>query len=621
MLQLLKFAPGVNREGTRYSAEGRWYDCDKVRFRKDLPEKIGGWRYVLQNTFQGVCRSIWNWVTLGNANIISLGTNLKFYLETGATLYDVTPIRATTAAGDVTFSASSGSTTITVSDTAHGAIANDFVTFSGALGLGGQITATVLNAEYQVVTVIDADSYTIEASVAADGFDIGNGGASVVGTYQINTGAEFAVPAIGWGAGGWGTGTWGTGTSSSNPLRLWSQSNFGEDLVFGPRGGGLYTWDASGTVTTRGVAVSSLGGASNVPVVQNFILVSDISRFVFCFGSNDIGSSDQDPMLVRWSDQESLVDWTPASTNQAGSLRLSRGSEIVGAKQARQEILVWTDSALYSLQYQGAPTVWGAQIVGDNISIASQNAIAYANGVAFWMGLDKFYMYNGTSTPLPSDVRRYVFNDFNQLQYDQVFAGTNEAFHEVWWFYCSAESTSVNRYVVFNYQLQVWYYGNLSRTAWLDSGLRDYPLATTYNGVLVEHEVVVDDEETTTPAPIEAYIESADFDIDQGDKLGFVWRILPDITFDGSTASAPSAVLELEPKQNSGSGYNDPKSEGGSSSGTVTRSSTVPVEQYTQQVNVRVRGRQMSFKISSDGEGVKWQIGTPRMDIRPDGRR
>lgn len=620
MLQLLKFNPGVNREMTRYAAEGRWYDCDKVRFRKEYPEKIGGWRYLLQTTFQGVCRSIWNWVTLGNANFISLGTNLKFYLETGATLYDITPIRATTAAGDVTFSASSGSTTITVTDTAHGAITNDFVTFSSALGLGGQITADILNAEYQI-TVIDVDTYTIEASVAADGSDIGNGGASVVGTYQINTGPEFAVPLVGWGAGGWSTGTWGTSTSSTESLRVWSQSNFGEDLVFGPRGGGLYTWDASGAATTRAVNVTTLGGASNVPVVQNYILVSDISRFVFCFGSNDIGSSAADPMLVRWSDQESLVDWTPASTNQAGSLRLSRGSEIVTAQQARQEILTWTDSALYSLQYQGAPAVWGAQLVGDNISIASQNAVAYANGVAYWMGLDKFYFYNGTAQPLPSDVRRHVFDDFNEVQYDQVFAGTNEAFHEVWWFYCSSESTSVDRYVVFNYQLQIWYYGTMSRTAWLDSGLRNYPLATTYNGVLVEHEASVDDEETTTPVPIEAYIESADFDIDTGDRFGFIWRVLPDITFDGSSSDTPSATLELEPKANSGSGYNDPKSEGGSSSGVVTRSSTVPVEQYTQQVNVRVRGRQMSFKVSSDGLGVKWQIGTPRMDIRADGRR
>jgi hypothetical protein len=402
---------------------------------------------------------------------------------------------------------------------------------------------------------------------------------------------------------------------------LWSQSNFGEDLVFGPRGGAIYYWDATSGATTRGVLLSSLGGASGVPTVQNYILISDISRFVFCFGSNDIGTATQDPMLIRWSDQEDATNWTPAATNQAGSLRLSRGTEIVTAAQSRQEVLVWTNSAMYSLQYVGAPAVWTAQLVGENTSIASQNAVAYANGVAYWMGIDKFYKYDGRTQALPCDLRKFVFNDFNDLQYNQVFAGTNEAFHEVWWFYCSASSSTVDRYVVYNYVQNIWYYGTMARTAWLDSGLRNYPLAATYSNNLVNHEFGVDDNETGTPAAINAYISSAEFDLDDGHKFAFIWRVLPDITFDGSTAGSPQATMTLLPLKSSGSGYNDPASEGGTNSSTVTRTAVLPVEQYTGQIYTRVRGRQLAMKIESDALGVHWQLGAPRIDMRPDGRR
>jgi len=627
-LKKLLFKPGINREVTRYTNEGGWYECDKVRFRQGFPEKIGGWSQISVSRYLGVCRSLWNWITLGSINLIGVGTHLKFYLEQGGGYNDITPIRETTAAGDVTFAATNGDATLTVTDVGHGARQNDFVTFSGAVSLGGNITADVLNQEYQITVVVDADTYEVEAKdsvtedpVLANASDTGNGGSSVVGAYQIRTGEPYEVPLTGWGGGTWSSGVWGTGGVSTEGIRLWSQSNFGEDLIFGPQGGDIFYWDATNGVTTRGVYLNTLAGASDVPTQQNYILVSDINRFVFCFGTNDIGTATVDPMLIRWSDQEDPANWTPASTNQAGSLRLSRGTEIVTAQQARQEVLVWTNSSVYSLQYQGAPAVWGAQLVGDNISIASQNAVAFAGGIAFWMGRDKFYMYDGRTQPLKCDVRRYIFEDFNPLQYDQVFAGTNEAFHEVWWFYCSADSSDVDKYVVFNYLEQTWYYGNMARTAWLDSGLRDYPLAATYTYNLVNQEFGTDDNETGTPVAIPATITSGQFDIDDGDKFAFIWRIMPDVTFDGSTASSPSATMTLLPLANSGSGYNNPYSEGGSAVGTVTRTATVPIEQFTGQVNTRVRGRQMSLQMASTELGVKWQLGSPRVDMRPDGRR
>jgi hypothetical protein len=362
-------------------------------------------------------------------------------------------------------------------------------------------------------------------------------------------------------------------------------------------------------------------GASDVPEVVNVSLVSDINRFVFAFGCNDYGSSILDPLLVRWSDQEDLTMWTPSATNQAGSLRFSRGTEIVAATQARQEVLVWTDTALYSLQYLGAPEVWGAQILGDNISIAGPNATVYANNIAYWMGRDKFYRYDGTVIPLPCDVRRYVFNDFNFEQYEQVFAGTNQAFNEIWWFYCSANSTQLNRYVVYNYVENLWYYGTLRRTAWIDAKLRDYPIAATYSRNLVYQEFGADCNETGTTFPINAYVVSAEFDLDDGDKFVLVNRVLPDVTFDGSTADSPVLTMTLLPLSNSGSGYNNPLSQGGNSSNTVNLTAVLPIEAYTGEVFTRIRGRQLAMRVESTGLGVKWQLGAPRLDMRPDGRR
>jgi hypothetical protein len=612
-LKKLTLRPGVNRENTRYTNENGWYECDKVRFRQGTPEKIGGWQRISSSTFLGVCRSLWNWVTLGSLNLLGVGTNLKFYIEKGGAYNDITPLRATTTLPLDPFTGN-GTTTVTVNAPAHGAVTGDFVTFSGVTGA----SAALLNGEFQL-TVVNVNTYTITTSSSVP---IGaTGGAAVSAAYQINTGAAFSVPITGWGAGTWGSGPWGTGTVTNSPIRLWNQKNWGEDLVFGPRGGGMYYWDASTGITTRGVDLSTVSGANGVPTVQNVVFVSDINRFVFAMGCNEIGSSVLDPMLIRWSDQESAIDWTPAATNQAGSLRLSDGSEIVTAIQARQEIVVFTDSAVYSLQYLGPPEVWGAQTLGSNISIVGQNALAIGSGVVYWMGVDKFYAYDGRVQTLPCDVRRYIFNDFNQAQAAQVFAGTNEGFNEVWWFYCSANSNAIDRYVVYNYLEKIWYYGTMGRTAWLDSGLRDYPVAATYLNNIVNHEQGVDDNASGTPTAINAYIESAEFDIEDGQNFGFIWRMLPDVTFTGSTAANPALTMTLIPMKGAGSGFNTPQSLGGSSSAAVTRSATVPIEQFTNIVYIRVRGRQLIMKAQSDALGVAWQLGSPRIDVRMDGRR
>ena len=622
-LKKLQLKPGVNRENTRYTTEGGWYESDKVRFRQGMPEKIGGWERISANTFLGICRSLWNWITLGKQNLVSVGTHLKYYIERGGAYNDVTPIRETTAAGDVTFAALNGSPTLTVSDTAHGAVVGDFVTYSGAVSLGGNITAAVLNIEYEIVSVINDDSYTITAAVSASAGDTGNGGASTVGAYQLNTGSATGVPFTGWGAGTWGQGTWGNGGITTSPIRLWSQSNYGEDLVFAYRGGPLCYWAANTGVSVRGKVINTTNypSSTDVPSITNFVTISDIYRFVFCFGANTLGTAVQDPMLIRWSDQEDVFNWTPSATNFAGSQRLSRGTEIITARQARQEVLVWTDAALYSMQYEGGDAVWSVQLLGDNISIASQNATAYAGSTAYWMGKDKFYRYDGTVMTLPCNVKRYVFNDINTEQFNQVAAGTNEGFNEVWWFYPSAGATTNDRYVVYNYQENVWYYGTLARTAWLDSGLRDRPIAATYSNNLVEHEKGNDDKQTSVTAAITASITSSEFDLDDGHSFVFISRMLPDVTFDGSSAVSPAATMTISPMSNSGSGYNNPLSEGGDAAGTVTRSATVPIEQFTGQVYLRLRGRQVAFKMESTAEGVAWQLGSPRLDMRPDGRR
>jgi len=622
-LKKLLFKPGVNRENTRYYSETGWYECDKVRFRQGTPEVIGGWNKLSDNTFLGVCRSLWNWITLGGSNLMAVGTNLKYYIENGGQYYDITPIRKTTT-GTATFAASNGSSIITVTDNIHDAVIGDFVTFSLAVSLGGNITAAVLNQEYQILSAPTINTYTIDVSVAANILDVGNGGAATEAEYQINVGPEIQVPRTGWGAGAWGYGYWGIGGSTDIELRMWSQSNFGQNLVFGPRYGAMYYWDANAGVAVRGVRLDSILGASDVPLTQHYILVSDVSRFVFAFGCNDISDTVVNPMLVRWSDQESAIDWTPSPLNQAGSLQLSHGSEIRTALQVRQEILVFTDTALYSMQYVGAPIVWGATLLGDNVSCVSPNGVSLASGVTYWMGVDKFYKYDGTVQTLNCDLRRYVFSDINLGQPYQIFSSTNEAFNEVWWFYCSANSTQIDKYVVYNYLENIWYYGTMARTAWIDSGARKLPMAATYSQNLVYHEEGVNDNETAVTKAINAYISSAEWDPDDGHNFSFIYRILPDLTFRGSDSSTnpqPVATLTITPLKNSGSGYTTPQSVGGSSTADVTRIVSAPIEEFTGQVFVRVRGRQFVFRIESNQIGTTWQAGAMRADIRPDGRR
>ena len=631
-LQKTLFKPGVNRENTRYTTEGGWYECDKIRFRQGNPEKIGGWTRLNPNTFLGVCRSLWNWITLGGANLVGVGTNLKFYVCQGGVYYDITPLE--TGAPVVLngpFAAVTTppfSSTITVTDAAHGRVTGDFVTFANVTspgGLGGNITEAVLEQEYQI-TVVDANTYTFTAKdpttglpVLSNASDTGNGGATVQAYYQINVGPATQVPLVGWGAGGWGSGVWGTSASSPIPLRIWNQYNYGEDLLYGPRGGALYYWDFSAGTNTRGINITTVGDA-DTPTVQNYFTVSDVSRFVIVFGTNDYGSAVLDPMLIRWSDQEDYTTWTPAATNQAGSVRLSHGSEIITAIQTRQETVVFTDSAVYSLQYLGPPIVWGVQLLGDNISIVGPNAAMVASGAIYWMGVDKFYKYDGRVQTLNCDLRRYVFNDFNPDQNLQVFAGTNEGFNEIWWFYCSANSTTVDRYVVYNYLENTWYYGTLARTAWLDSGLLDFPIAATYLNNIVQHEDGIDDNSTATPTAIESYISSSEFDIGDGHNFGFVWRILPDLTFSNSTVSStnqqPQVNMTLYGLYNSGSGSVD-----NASQAVVKGTTYVITEEFTGQIYTRVRGRQMIFKIGSTQLGTTWQLGAPRIDIRQDGRR
>lgn len=616
-LKKLEFTPGVNRESTSYAAEGTWYICDKVRFRSRKPEKIGGWTPISSGTFLGTARTMWAWTTNAGYNNVGVGTHLKYYVENNGSYYDITPLRSTVTLLLDPFT-TNGTTTVTVTHTAHGAITGDFVTFSGAVGFNG-LTAGDLNKEFQL-TYLTANTYSIVVSTTPSGSGAG-GGAAVVAAYQINTGTQLAVQSFGWGAGGWGASGWGLGASTgvATPLRLWNAHNYGQNLVYGPRGGALYYWDASvlpANFSSRGVLVSSLPGASDVPLFQNELLVSDTSRFVLVFGTNEIGSSTIDPLLIRWSDQEDITDWTPAITNQAGGIKLSSGSKIVSAISTKQEVVVFTDSAVYSMQYVGPPYVWNLSQSADNVSVMSPHSMAVANNIVYWMGLDKFYMYSGRVETLPCSLRQYVFTDINLDQRDQVICGTNEGYTEIWWFYCSSGNVTAtpDRYVVFNHLDRAWYYGTMQRTAWLDSGLRQWPMGIQSNRILY-HENGTDDNTTGTPVAMNSYIESADFDIDDGDKMQFCWRMIPDLTFNGSTVTDPSVTVVVKPRDFPGVDYKPEAPD------AVIRSVQSPVEQYTKQVFLRFRGRQMAFRIESNTIGTQWQLGNPRIDIRSDGRK
>ena len=702
-LTKLKFNPGVNRETTSYSNEGGWYDCDKIRFRFGFPEKIGGWTKLSGSYFLGSCRSLHPWVALDGSKYIGVGTNLKYYINEGGGYNDITPIRSTTAAGDVTFSASAntlasdvavsdltitltsasgfpsngrikinseiitygaissntltgcirgvgGTTaashtsgasvtcaTIIVNDNSHGALDFDFVTFSGAVTLGDQITADILNQEYQITHIINDNSYQIEARevstinsitttsglnptyVFATASDSGNGGSSVVGAYQVNTGLDTSVTGTGWGAGTWARGAWGSAASitvAGQQLQIWTHDNFGEDLLINVRDNGIYYWDKSSGLSNRAVVLSSLSGANATPTVAKQILISDQDRHIIAFGCDPENNPGvQDPLLIRFSSQESLTDWAATATNTAGDLRIGSGSEIITAIETRQQLLVFTDVSLHAMQFLGPPFTFGINSISENITIAGPLAATAVEDNVFWMGQEEFYVYNGTVQRIPCTVRDYVFSDLNEGQFGKVVASTNTAYSEVWWFYPSLSSTECDRYVVFNYQQNIWYYGELDRTAWIDRGVEAYPIAASPDHALYYQEFGLDDGSVSPAVGISSYIESSQIEIGDGYNFMFIRRLIPDMTFRNSTNVSPTATMLLEVRNFPGSVYDN------STSSAVTKTASVPVEQFTNDVNVRLRGRSMAFKISSSEEGVAWRLGSPRVEIRQDGRR
>lgn len=795
-IQKLAIQPGLYREGTSYSAEGRWFDCDKIRFRSGNAEKIGGWIRSSDYTFDGVARSLWNWVDLANTNYLGVGTNLKYYIEKGGFYYDVTPIRrivnpmannpfrtafstlnggigatdtsivltsaasfpvngiisigteqilyngvsstsltgcergynGTTAAAHST-GANVGCSTVIVTDVANGAVKNDFVTFSGATATGG-IAAISLNTEQQIFRVVSPDTYTVNIDGVFSTSAATGGGAAVIATYQINVGLDVYVIGTGWGAGAWtnplnftlnnpfdttnGSGTivvthiahgltngqyvlfsgatavggvpaallnrtysityigvnsysislgndgygapltatstangggvvsaayqtgtrgWGQASDTTGvgqQLRLWTAENFGQDLVLAPRDGPVYYWQAAAGLSQRCELLADLSTAEGfagqfVPNKTLEVSSSSIQRFVICFGANPYDPTDDDtpfnPMLVRWSDQENPFEWVPAVTNQAGEFPLSHGSSIVTYVNTRQEILVWTDAALYSMQYLGPPYVWGFNILMDNISILSPNAVITVNNVTYWMGDGKFYQYSGRVETLPCALRQYIFNDINKDQSYQVFAGANEGYNEVWWFYCSNGSNVVDKYVIYNYLENLWYYGTMGRTAWLDSSLRDFPMSADYNNRVLYHEANVDDVSGLTPVPINAHIQSADFDVGDGDRFAFIWRILPDINFNGSNVNQPSVTMTIKPRRNAGAVYSPADTPVVQSANNYSLTRSYNIQEFNGQVYTRLRGRQMALRIESNDLGVAWQLGSIRADIKVDGRR
>lgn len=635
----LQFRPGVNRDQTNYTNEGGWFACDKIRFRSGYPQKLGGWLRTTSETFLGVCRQMFVWITSYGDNLMGVGTSKKVYINAGAQYYDITPLRNTTAPGDVTFAAVTTapySSVITVYDTLAAVTVGDFVTFSGAISLGGNITAAVLNQNYEVYAVVNNNEYQIIAKdpttglpVTSNASDSGSGGAATVGEYEIQIGNDIVTYGYGWGAATWGSMPWGLGAASPVllPQRDWFFDNFDNDLVMNIRNGAIYYWVRGGRLNiqtqldTRAVLLSSLSGASDVPVEAMQILVSQNDKHLLAFGAVPYGSTDPDdfdPLLIRWASQDAPEYWTPGtqvvpSTQQissAGFLRVSRGSRIVRALPTRQTILVWTDSHLYALQYTATTDVFNLQELADNISIISPRAVASANNVTYWMGTDKFYGFAGAVETLPCTLRNHVFNNLNYDQREQIICGTNEGYHEIWWFYPSANSDQNDSYVVFNYLERLWFYGSLDRTAWSDSPLRAYPQAVGYDNILVDHERGVD----ADGAPMESYIQSSDFDLGDGGNFMLTRRIIPDVNFDGSTATTPEIDFLVRPRNFPGSTYQSDSFD----TQPVVQSS---VNVYTDQIWIRARARQMALKIMSSELGVNWQLGSPRLDARADGRR
>ena len=638
-LTKLQFRPGVNRETTSYTNEGGWFDCDKIRFRFGTPEKIGGWAKKSGRSYLGTARALHPFVALDGTQFLGVGTHLKYYIDEGGGFNDITPLRVSTAAGDVVFSATNGSSTITATDSNHGALAGDFVTFSGAVSLGGTITAAVLNQEYEIVTVTSVNAYTFVARtvstiaantvdgvlvyvpVVANSSDSGNGGGSIIGAYQVNIGLDTTVSGTGWGAGTWGRDTWGSSASllvSGSTLRIWTHDNLGEDLLINVRDAGIFYWDKSARSAPflPAQALSDLSSDTTTPTIAKQVLVSDVDRHTIVFGcdaQNDIGV--QDPLLIRFSDQANPLVWQSLATNTAGDLRLGSGSEIIMAVETKQQIMVWTDSSLHAMQFIGPPFTFGITQVAENITIASPLSAAAVDDNIYWMGVEDFYIYSGQVQKLPCSVRSYVFDDFNSAQSEKVCAGVNSSFSEIWWFYPSASSAENDKYVVFNYQEQVWYYGELNRTAWLDRGITSNPVGASTDNYLYLQESGFDDGSTSPVSAVTSYIESSQMDIGDGDHFVFLKRLIPDITFADSTATAPSANFTLEARNFPGENYTN------SDTNPVIRSSTVPVEQFTNVVNLRLRGRSFALKVESVDTGVGWRLGSPRVDMQQDGRR
>ena len=704
-LTKLQFKPGINREITKYSNEGGWVDCDKIRFRFGYPEKFGGWEKLTSNTYQGTARRLHNWLALDGSNFLGVGTHLKYYIEEGGTFNDITPIRSSTT-NSTTFSATNGSANITVTESNHGAAESDFVTFSQAVSLGGNVTAAILNAEHQIVSVTDANNYVITVSVTANASDSGNGGSATDAVYQISVGLNSQVGGTGWGSSTWGGTTAGaltttlaedldnsetgvdvadetgittdndvilvgeelmivtattddntltvarghsgtTATTHSNgatvrlavgnvlstddfvawgaagvvatatELRVWSHDNFGEDLFINPRDGGVYRWDKTNGLGTRAVEISTLSGAENTPTIAKQVLVSDQGH-VFAFGANTYATTTQDPLLVRFSSFDNPLVYTVSATTSAGFLSIGSGSEFVQAVKTKREILVFTDISLHTLRYLGAPLYYGIEQISSNITIAGPSAAVATQDFVFWMGKDNFYVYAGGTQTLPCTVKDKVFLDFNSQQADKVVAGINSEYSEVIWFYPS-ESNSLNnggtgdidKYVVYNYGQKIWYFGTLARTAWLDRGIRTFPIAAG-SSYLFNHETGYDDDGSA----MTSFIESAPMDIGDGDKFSLIQKVIPDLTFEGSVnQSTPVANFTLKARNEPGEDY------GNTSSGTATRTATSPVELFTNQINLRARGRSFALRVDSSATGMKWKLGTPRVNIRPDGRR
>jgi hypothetical protein len=618
-LTKLVFRPGINRETTAYANEGGWFDCNLVRFRAGKPESIGGWTQYTKVQMLGTARSLLTWTALGGTIFTGMGTNLKYYIIRGGSLSDITPIRETTDAGDVTFAATDGSSVIVVTDVGNGALNNDFVTFSGAASLGGNVTATILNAEHQITRIIDGDNYEITLSVTANASDSGDGGASVIGAYQINTGLDTSVYGTGWGTGPWSRGTWNSSTStavSGAQMRVWSQDNFGEDLIICVHDGGIFYWDRSLGVSARAVALEDLAGAQAAPTVAKQVIVSERDRHVIAFGCDPEGDPGvQDPLIIRFSDQENPAEWRTLPTTTAGELRIGTGSEIICAVQTKQQVVVFTDVSVHAMQYIGDPFTFGLQEVSSSISIMSPNAMVAVGDIVFWMGRNEFYAYDGAVVQIPCDVKEYVFSGLNPQQFLKVYAGHSSSFSEVWWFYPSTNSSENDSYVVYNYEQKIWYYGTLARTAWQDRNVLSFPLAASTDGYVYYQENGLDDGSANPPVALAPYIESSVVDMGEGDQFMFATRVIPDLTFRNSTNVAPTATLTLKARNFPGGAYFATDSD------PVVKTASHPVEQFTNQLFTRLRGRSISLRIESNQTGTAWRLGDPRLDLRTDGRK